>query len=279
LPITELEWNRSNWAELDFCSTVQDFAARLRTRRSKKPVFFFTQPTNIHRVALMRLKDRGPKRSYGEFNSGYSSELERLDHCFGTFLATLKQHDLYANSIIVVTSDHGDAMGDNGRHGHSAKIYPEMLRVPLLIHIPESLQPVLQADVDRVALITDIAPTIHYVLGHRALANRQIAGRPLLTRSLTEQQPYLRDAYLVSADSAPVHGILADNGTRLYILDEVEGEDYFFDLRNDPGAVNNIVDDEARRKYRPLIREHLQQIADFYAFRPDPQGIAGWLSR
>jgi predicted AlkP superfamily pyrophosphatase or phosphodiesterase len=45
------------------------------------------------------------------------------------FVSTLKERELYDNSIIVVTSDHGEALGEDGRNGHSTRVYPEMLRI------------------------------------------------------------------------------------------------------------------------------------------------------
>ncbi len=71
--------------------------------------------------------------------AAYDGEIRNMDAAFGDLLAYLRERDLYENTLIVFTSDHGEEFGERGRHGwHSWTLYDELLTVPLLIKLPGS---------------------------------------------------------------------------------------------------------------------------------------------
>jgi len=106
-----LDWANTDWTGLGFCSTVQQLRKKLGQRNKAKPVFAFTQPTDIHQVTLSRLSGRAGSRDRPGFDARYASELERIDTCFGDLVSFLKRTEIYDNSIVILTSDHGDALG------------------------------------------------------------------------------------------------------------------------------------------------------------------------
>ena len=59
-------------------------------------------------------------------------------------------------TIVVVTSDHGEGLGDHGVHGHTAGLYDMLIRVPLIVVVPGG--PARRAAVP--ASTIDLAPTI-----------------------------------------------------------------------------------------------------------------------
>ena len=71
--------------------------------------------------------------------AAYDGEIRNMDTAFGDLLSYLREHDLYDNTLIVFTSDHGEEFGERGRHGwHSWTLYDELLSVPLIIKLPGS---------------------------------------------------------------------------------------------------------------------------------------------
>jgi len=71
--------------------------------------------------------------------AAYDGEIRNMDAAFGDLVAYLRERDLYDNTLIVFTSDHGEEFGERGRHGwHSWTLYDELLTVPLLIKLPGS---------------------------------------------------------------------------------------------------------------------------------------------
>ena len=68
--------------------------------------------------------------------SAYTAEVRFVDHSVGLFLNALKEAGIYEDSLIVLTSDHGEEFWDHGSTGHGQSLYQELLHVPLLIRLP-----------------------------------------------------------------------------------------------------------------------------------------------
>ncbi len=153
--------------KVDLCATVDEFATRLDADRRTQPVFFYTQAQNLHiRNLAPGTPQWGQMRlAPGEFFKPAVEALTRLDRCFGRFIDGLKARRLYDDSIVVLTSDHGDAYGEEGRWGHAFYVAPETLRIPLIMHVPTRLQAERKWDTDAVAWLTDVTPTLYELLG------------------------------------------------------------------------------------------------------------------
>ena len=70
------------------------------------------------------------------------------------FIGRLLRGLVLKNTIVIVTSDHGEALGDHGLSFHGAALYSDLVRVPLIIswpgHVPAGIriaQPVSNADI------------------------------------------------------------------------------------------------------------------------------------
>jgi hypothetical protein len=157
--LIELNPGHEPWAPTDFCTTVDAFKAQL-PRGHTQPIFFYSLPQNMHpTVALARKIPAGEAYPPG-FDARIASSLHRVDECFGMFMAFLKQERLYDDSVIIVTSDHGDLLGEEGRWGHAFWVYPEVMRVPLIVHLPSWLKAPFRTDLTVQTFTTDIAPSL-----------------------------------------------------------------------------------------------------------------------
>jgi arylsulfatase A-like enzyme len=69
--------------------------------------------------------------------AAYDAEISSADAGFAELLALLRALGRYDSSVIVLTSDHGEAFGERGRIGwHGDTLFDEQLRIPLLIRLP-----------------------------------------------------------------------------------------------------------------------------------------------
>jgi len=68
----------------------------------------------------------------------YDSEISYTDKYIGKFLHKLKESGLYNDSLIILTSDHGEEFFERGDHfiGHGTTLYQEQIHVPLIIKLP-----------------------------------------------------------------------------------------------------------------------------------------------
>ena len=115
-------------------------------------------PKDISVDLLRRINDGDVELEPGDLEhiiSSYDAELRSVDTAFGRLIDFLREEDLYADAIIVFTSDHGER-GFVGWHAHT--LYDELLRVPLLVKLPgaehagASLEPQVRG--------INVAPTI-----------------------------------------------------------------------------------------------------------------------
>lgn len=266
-----LDTDKPLWNRFEMCSTVEQTEKALDARRDKtRPVLFYAQPMNVHQFArndrpLMKFSDW---RLRPGFNNRVAYEVHTVDECMGSFLAYLKSRGMYDNSVIIVTSDHGDATGEMGRFSHAISLYPEIMRVPLIVHLPPEMRKKLVYDDSRVSTLTDITPSLYYLLGHRPIRENRLLGRPLFAETREELDRYPRGDYLLASDVRAAYGILAGNGRFLYFTLDSPPESFLFDLQADPQGQRNVVTEALKKHYDQRIIEELQAVADFYGYKP-----------
>ncbi|MEO1174829.1 MAG: sulfatase, partial [Myxococcota bacterium] len=91
----------------------------------------------------------------------YVAEVEAVDRALASLRSTLEARGLWDETLVVVTSDHGEGFGEHGMWFHHGGLYDETLNVPLIIRGPG----VSAAVDDRLVEHVDIAPTIVDLLG------------------------------------------------------------------------------------------------------------------
>lgn len=269
--LVKLDQDKSLWNGYEVCSTVDQLESSLDGRRDKsQPILFYTQPMNVHQFARNNVPSPSSQhwQSPAGLNGRISYEVHWVDSCLGKFFGYLKQRNLYDNSIIVVTSDHGDATGEFGRVGHSATIWPEIMHVPLIVHLPPRMRAHLAFDDNRISTLTDITPTLYYLLGHRPIRENALYGRPLFAETREELEQHRHEDIFLASDLHAVYGILSADGRYLYTTYDSPAQSYLFDLKADPNALHDILTPALKQRYDEEIIEHLQTIGDFYGYKP-----------
>ena len=252
------------------CRSLQELGERLRGRAdTAEPLFAYTQPQNLHISTITREGAVVPAgESYPGFYAPYASRLKRLDGCFGAFVDTLKEIGLYDRSIVVFAADHGDSLGEDGRFGHAYTIFPEILRIPLIVHVPPAITAAFTPARDQLVFSTDIAPTIYALTGHPPSASAFPLGRPLFVPNGTPVAERTGDE-LVASSYGTVYGLIQQAGKRLYIVDAVNFQDYVYDLSAGLiGRRDADPPDADRAVYQQTIRDQVSALGRFYRFEP-----------
>jgi arylsulfatase A-like enzyme/predicted Zn-dependent protease len=120
----------------------------------------------------------------------YRGEVAYLDAELGKFFAFLKAENLWDNTIIVVTGDHGESFGEHREQGHGYFIYESTVRVPLIIRAP---RPFPVKRVGGIVEHVDIVPTILAMLDVPRPA--AVQGRSLLGLMLGRSETGFDSAY------------------------------------------------------------------------------------
>lgn len=268
--ITGLSTDLNNKQQKEFSTVITELEDDLAKRTDPEhPVFAFTQPANVHTLSLTWRRGEVDIQPHPGFDDAYASAVERVDRIFGGFVAFLKSHQLYDNSIIILTSDHGESLGEMGREGHVSFVTPEVVQIPFIIHLPEKLRAAMVWNTDCVMSLHDITPTLYYLLGHRPIRRGEMIGYPLFTATQEEQTRPQPDHYFFMSSYAPVFGTLSGDRKSLFIVDASLHRNYFYDLDQDPRALKNLVTIPIRDRYEPIIRQDLEKIDSFYNLSED----------
>ncbi len=113
----------------------------------------------------------------------YDGEIFRVDRSIGRLIEYLKKEEIYDNTIIIITSDHGEEFKEHDSFGHFHQLYSELINVPLIIRFPEKF-PENQYINSPVSSI-DIASTILHLVSVKVPAQFKKHGKNLL--DLTER--------------------------------------------------------------------------------------------
>jgi arylsulfatase A-like enzyme/Flp pilus assembly protein TadD len=94
----------------------------------------------------------------------YSGEVAYMDASLKVLFDFLEDHGLMEDTLIVVTGDHGEALGEKGEKTHSYFAYNNTIRIPLLLYIPGTVPGGKGIKIDENVCHTDIFPTICDIL-------------------------------------------------------------------------------------------------------------------
>ena len=168
----------------------------------------------------------------------YLAEVSWTDHALGALFSRLDQLD--RRTLVIVTADHGESLGDHGELTHGLFAYEPVLRVPLIVADVGSSRPARSQG----AVITspvrhvDLAPTILEAAGAPALPS--VSGTsllPVLNDEATDDRPSYFEAMTaaVARGWAPLRGVIS---AREKYIDLPIPE--LYDLAADPGETQNL---------------------------------------
>jgi len=99
-----------------------------------------------------------PRRFMTAGRTPYDGEVAYSDEILGQLFSGLRRLGLFEPSLIILVSDHGEALGDHGESDHGIFLYREVMRVPLIIKLPEGRSGGKR--VEQAVQLVDLAPTI-----------------------------------------------------------------------------------------------------------------------
>ncbi len=250
----------------EFCRIVSEMTAVLANGTAEAPIFGHTRTLDLHVGNVPRFPvPEGA--SYPGFVPTVAAAVAQIDECFGRFIAALKQQGLYENSIVILSADHGDSLGERHRWGHAIHLFPEVLRIPLIVHVPSRLRAAFAADPAQIAFLADLTPTLYRLTGRLPADLGPLFGRPLFRRRGTVPPPP-PDGFLVGSSYGAVYGVVRENGRRLYIVDAINGREYNYQLLPVSGAARVGILPEERQANRALIEDGIRQLARIYRYEP-----------
>jgi arylsulfatase A-like enzyme len=193
-----------------------------------------------------------PEPHKSRFRAAYDGEVAFADAELGRLLDALDDAGLRESTLVVVTGDHGEGLGDHGHQEHGLNIYEEAVKVPLAFRWPGRL-PAGSIVPGPVSLV-DLEPTLlQLALGAPAGgAGRSLA--PLLAQRAAPdpERPIFMERRFYDPDSQKALRIKGEKlavrrGAFKYLEAPEEGTQELYDLSADPGELENLAAQEAAR--------------------------------
>ena len=108
----------------------------------------------------------------------YDGEIRYTDTMIGKLLSALQTRELLEDTLVILTADHGELLGENGRFAHPRILSDELIRIPLILRGPG-----ITSQVDnRSVSALDIVPTVLNTFGH---GTNGLPGEGLLSEATT----------------------------------------------------------------------------------------------
>ena len=193
----------------------------------------------------------------------YDGEVKYTDEVLlKPLISLLKELGIYKNTLLIITSDHGEEFSDHGGWEHGHTLYDELLRVPLIIKFPDSQ--FKGKEVSSICRSIDIMPTILEFASVKFKKNHLDGKslRNLILKKETKDRNFISDlAHKEILDPCP--SLIATNHNKYkLILDKTsEGTKNIelYDLSRDPEETTNIL-----RKEGKVGRALFNFITDYY---------------
>jgi hypothetical protein len=181
-----------------------------------------------------------------QFKNLYEAAIAYTDTQIGRIVDHLKSAGRWEDTLVVLTSDHGELFGEYGSYGKPIRMYDELLRVPLIVvNGPKNLADHKEALVS----LLDIPPIFHEVLGEET--PQQYEGRLLGANS---------DRDHIIAEHQVSDGVVvgARSNQHLYEYNEIRDERGFFDVG--PETFDPIPEEQGNRALQSIVQNRLDTI-------------------
>jgi len=172
-----------------------------------------------------------------------------VDQALGRILASLREHKLDDNTVIVFTSDNGYFLGERGLAGKWL-IYEESIRIPLIVCDPRLDKSRHGAIDDRMVLNVDFAPTLLDLAG--VPIPNGYEGKSLMPLVHGEAGPWRKDFLyehrMNHKDIPKSQGVRGQRWVYARFDEQEPVYEQLFDLHNDPEQRNNLAGDPAHKE-------------------------------
>lgn len=184
----------------------------------------------------------------------YDAEIRYMDQQLGRVFDHLEATGKADDTLVVVTADHGELLGEHGRYRHGHTLFEEDIRVPLILKFPRG--ELLPMRSDAPVQLTDVMPI---VLGRLGLPGPEGIGR-LATRPQIFAEVYP----LKAASNAGQWRVLRVGPFKLHL--NSDGRHLLYNLDEDPHEEHNLATEQKVR-----LRAMASRLKRFQRQLPRPE--------
>lgn len=147
----------------------------------------------------------------------YKASIRYVDEQIDRLLEELESTGKLDDTLVVLTSDHGELFGEHGQYGKPERMYDELIQVPLVVL---NAPPELESSTDELVSLLDLPPLFHEAVGIETSPEYEGRYPPMA------QRDYIIAEHEV--DGEPIVGVRSDNW--LYEIDQIRDERRLIDV-------------------------------------------------
>jgi glucan phosphoethanolaminetransferase (alkaline phosphatase superfamily) len=217
--------------------------AKLLPEWDHSPVMFQFHLMSAHPMGKRLLPYHAymPMKNYNGMTRGntnlkyinfYDNGVLQTDAMINNLLKTLQSKHYLDDAIVVITADHGEALGEHQIYAHANGVFEEQLKIPFIFisYMPD--QPAIK-QVKKIVSQVDIAPSILFELGMNIPQNWN--GSPI---QLPQEPDF---TYFHLHPNEGLYDYRKKNSHYKYWINMQNGEEFVYNLSIDPNERNNIV--------------------------------------
>ena len=201
--------------------------------------------------------------------NNYDAEVLFVDRQIKRLFNHMEEKGFNSNTLWIITSDHGEGLGNHYFYDHSERIYREQIKVPLIFYSND--QRYAGKRIDTLVRHVDILPTLSemmdYPLDKKSPFIQGISLLPLLENPdfqwPLEYAFYQRKIWDDNRPGMEPGELFAFQDLNFKYILHTEGKDEFFNLSEDPFEMNNIIDipSEEKEKIKSLLKQRIDYLA------------------
>lgn len=201
---------------------------------------------------------------YRKLLQAYRAEVLYTDHQMGRLLTALGSMGLSENTVVIFTSDHGEAFGEDGTFSHGYSLHEEAMRIPLLVRIPGQMQSGLR--ISAPVSLVDLLPTMTGLAG---ISTPEILqGRSLIAAAGGQDDAYLRDRKLYMqrrVRKGQRHQFAIREGQEKWLIGPGVDDVVRFNLGVDPREENGATSEAIQNTGAAMLQEYQEVGQDIYS--------------
>ena len=235
----------------------------------------FGRAQTAEELAVLQDWENRPKQNIPEHETALVSDayddcIAYLDSQIGKLMDELERRGVLDNTLVIITSDHGEELGEHGLFGHGRSLYSQELHVPLMILAPGN-RAAGRVVAEPVSL-RDLPATIRRLAGSqrdspfpgKSLARYWKPGRgehdqsARCSREVALREKVSKNPNRAPAWRGPMQSVVAYG--KAYIRN-ADGREELYDLLSDPADSHDLVESTDSTLALPRLRETLRSLA------------------
>ena len=228
-----------------------------------------------HGYPYVAKKSEVSEKEWDTLKSWYDGEIAYIDFFLGKLFDYLKERELYDNTFIVITSDHGENFGEHELANHLFCLYDTLLHVPLVMKFPRYVS--VSARIPDIVSTIDIFPTLLNILGVKTKGKFEVSGVNLFPFKnriyheylFAEYGPPVADINDLKRFCPSVDQSICDKYNKSlkcvrtkdfkYIIAS-DGKEELYNLEKDPEESQNVINEfpEKAKELKSLLVEELK---------------------